>query len=580
MISCQVTSVKSANANNKADSLNLEASANNTDIDAKPPLHKAVKEDDIEEVKNLILNSGVGINSQDSFGNTSLHLAVWEQKIAIVRWLLENKADPNLRNLYYREFRDHYHIKVRYTPLHLAVDRSNSDIVQFLLRYSADPNYKDENTNTPLHLAVRKRHADILIIKNLLKYGADPNLRNKFKDTAITLAINKAIPNLTILEMLLKKKINLNSKSKYQGRPLDKAIEKGNMPFVKLLLKYKADPNIALCSAAKKGNVDYINVLLEYGADVNCRDEYQNTPLHKAVGYGNVDCVHVLLEHGADVNCRDTYQNTPLREAVICRNVDCVHVLLEHGADVNCRDTYQNTPLHKAVMCSNVDCVHVLLEHGADVNCRDTYYNKTPLDLILYDSSNTNITDAIKIAFIKRKAVNISQKNIDKMLDKAISKVRLSIITAFLEHRCKAEELENHKNRFLIKAMEKLTLKSSQINRQELKGVPLLITYLLQSNADPNTINFRYYEANCPYEKYDPSIFNLFYKYHYAQNIINGYIRRYEDEQNVYIPKDLVAPIREYAYGWPKKLKPENLAIVKNILLTISSLAVSKIMPS
>ena len=47
---------------------------------------------------------------------------------------------------------------------------------------------------------------------------------------------------------------------------------------------------------------------------MDARDEYENTPLHKAAYCGYVNAVKALLENGANVRAEDKYEKTPLME--------------------------------------------------------------------------------------------------------------------------------------------------------------------------------------------------------------------------------------------------------------------------
>lgn len=79
-----------------------------------------------------LLKQGVDPNTVFSSGNTALHMACLKRDIPMVKILLENKADPNIKQQQVR----------RLTPLQLAVSRQSSslEIVSLLLRYGADPN--------------------------------------------------------------------------------------------------------------------------------------------------------------------------------------------------------------------------------------------------------------------------------------------------------------------------------------------------------------------------------------------------------------------------------------------------------
>ena len=96
--------------------------------------------------------------------------------------------------------------------------------------------------------------------------------------------------------------------------------------------------------------------LIAAGAEVNAKDDFGDTPLHRAASssYGSdafiASFVSVLLAAGAEIDARDYGDNTPLHEAVKVRDgAFRVSVLLSSGADVNARNSRGNTPLRETI---------------------------------------------------------------------------------------------------------------------------------------------------------------------------------------------------------------------------------------
>lgn len=107
---------------------------------------------------------------RESFPHTDtfLHFAVVEGRADVVKWLLENGANPNIRSTYG-------------TPLHEAMLHGylTVEIPELLLRYGANPNLLDDKGRTVMWYAVQ----DIFnedIVKCLLEYGAYAYKPNKY----------------------------------------------------------------------------------------------------------------------------------------------------------------------------------------------------------------------------------------------------------------------------------------------------------------------------------------------------------------------------------------------------------------
>jgi len=67
----------------------------------------------------------------------------------------------------------------------------------------------------------------------------------------------------------------------------------------------------------------------------------------KACRYKSLEDIKLIFDH-YPVDCKDGYNNTPLHEAAIWGREDLVQYLLEKGADPKVEDKYGRTPLYWA----------------------------------------------------------------------------------------------------------------------------------------------------------------------------------------------------------------------------------------
>jgi ankyrin repeat protein len=87
---------------------------------------------------NLLLETGANINQDGFFSlRTALHEAVEKNKPTMVKFLLENGANPNTQ-----DYRDE-------TPLHAAAARNNIESYKDLLLAGADPTIVDVTSSVP-----------------------------------------------------------------------------------------------------------------------------------------------------------------------------------------------------------------------------------------------------------------------------------------------------------------------------------------------------------------------------------------------------------------------------------------------
>jgi ankyrin repeat protein len=86
------------------------------------------------------------------------------------------------------------------------------------------------------------------------------------------------------------------------------------------------------------------------------------------------------LTYGADVNATDQYDYTPLRRAVAAGNLAMVKLLIDKGGNIATSDANGITLLHIIAQTENIEIAELLISKGADVNAKDTHLGFTPLD--------------------------------------------------------------------------------------------------------------------------------------------------------------------------------------------------------
>jgi hypothetical protein len=140
----------------------------------------AVDKHDIEKVQKLI-GEGIDVNAANAKGATALMVAALNGQLDIVRLLLRNGANVNLK------MKD-----IGVTALHWASQDGNADIVKELLSAGADIHSALSNGQNALIMAANSGHADVVRI--LLDKGADPNAVLKNGQTVLRVTAEAPYP--------------------------------------------------------------------------------------------------------------------------------------------------------------------------------------------------------------------------------------------------------------------------------------------------------------------------------------------------------------------------------------------------
>ncbi|XP_051272695.1 LOW QUALITY PROTEIN: caskin-2-like [Dicentrarchus labrax] len=192
--------------------LEAQATVDIKDINGMRPLHYAAWQGKADSVL-LLLRAGASVNSPSHDGQIPLHLSAQYGHYEVSEMLLQHQSNPCLMN------------KAKKTPLDLACEFGrlkvaqlllSSNMVAVLLEGEGGQDSLDSPSTTPLHLAARNGHKDI--IKLLLKAGIDINRATK----AGTSLHEAALYGKTeVVRLLLDAGINVNMRNTYNQTALD-----------------------------------------------------------------------------------------------------------------------------------------------------------------------------------------------------------------------------------------------------------------------------------------------------------------------------------------------------------------------
>ncbi|XP_071950127.1 uncharacterized protein [Antedon mediterranea] len=170
----------------------------------------------------------------------------------------------------------------------VAVNNEDSGTVRQMLEEKENPNMRDLFDRTALMRAVVLEESDMrrLIVRNLINYGADVNLQDKHKRTALMYLCNRE-DGIDILKIILKAcKVDYNIQDEEGNTALMYAIRADNHDALEMLLQVggkdidvdreNTEGLFPLYVAASQEDTDFCKMLVEIGG----AKRFHNIPDH------------------------------------------------------------------------------------------------------------------------------------------------------------------------------------------------------------------------------------------------------------------------------------------------------------
>jgi len=383
-------------------------------------LHCAAMSDDPDSMADILSQGHIFVDALDRWGRTPLHAALENGRYKAAMFLIQNRANLNLKNsegdsaydiihtrpfLHLLEDLVYQQINIDINPQELmsvAIDNSNVDLLERVLTYpTVNVNNQDKMGRTALHGAVQLEN--ISCVKLLLAHGANVEFKDWRDSTSLHCAAKTG--NLELFHLLLDEFLEISEALNGQDHAGHNVIHlcflckhyhiitfimKEFSQFVKYRLAdasgvsveemlYKArdylGPEIIPCFSADeaqvllheavyRGDASKLSLLLEQGANLNFFDLMQQTPLIAATRMGRLQCVLELLSLGALLNIADFSGNTPLHYAARLGRTEIILAILKiPGAKVTVFNNAQETPLQLALLNHYAKTTVALLNH-------------------------------------------------------------------------------------------------------------------------------------------------------------------------------------------------------------------------
>ncbi|PVD33487.1 hypothetical protein C0Q70_04743 [Pomacea canaliculata] len=380
-------------------------SVNTKNCDGNSVLHlAAVAEDNQLTLMTLLTQSGFSVSTQDSKGKTPAELAFTLKKWKLLKHLLESGAHLILRkgNSYFHEFAK------------CTSPEDMTDITRLLLSRGFDINLRNDEGDTPVHVAADKGNWDT--VKTFMEHGANTNML----DTR----------GYCLLHKLLNCERFGDQKNTDMLTPklcCGKSVENANWKMAIALVEYGADVIQMLRDEAllelmmsrylqvdHKRWMCFLDLLISRGLDINTKltDRsgillYDEAVRSLGENKENVtSCLFsALLERGADPLLVDCRGHTLLRTAMDFdgqRTLNALKKLLPAGVTthqprlteeslLSHRSSSKVTvsPTERAVQLRHISAVKLLIQSGASSNA-ELFRLNTEYQVKLAGRADTN----------------------------------------------------------------------------------------------------------------------------------------------------------------------------------------------
>jgi ankyrin repeat protein len=324
----------------------------------------------LEVVKRLLARDPSLVNTQYAY-RTPIYFAVRENQLDVVRFLLDQGADPlglAVNDSLIQIARDRGYAEMeklladKLAQLHGASPKGETlasairerDVAKVTALLDAAPELLhagDERGNQPIHWATMTRQLDLIDL--FLALGADTNARRQDGARPIQL-----------------------TNGDYHFRGWRDVPEDWHTSAAQVLAHLRTrGAYVDICTAASVGDLERVKSLLDQDPTLANRvSEYNSyyigsgSPLKNAAARGHVDVVRLLLERGADPNLQENGiapHGHALYAAVANRHHEIAKLLLTHGAYPNPEVESSADALSRAISNSDQPMIDLLCSYGA-----------------------------------------------------------------------------------------------------------------------------------------------------------------------------------------------------------------------
>ncbi len=397
------------------------------------PLHIACNSEhvNLDTIRLISSHHELDVNKQDKEGNTPLHLIcyevdkyyrnVFQSLLECFKCMIEErKCDINVRN---NKGELPLHIILKQEPLWYREDYNREALIK-LCSSCIHVNTQDNDGNTPLHIACRKKGVKTVLFLTS-SFSCDTNLLNDKQCLPLHYAVSSQMP-LEAVEAVSARCTQIHTQNSDGLTPLHIACNNMQMDIVRFIvlnegfskqLSKLSDvyDNLNICVLCQNESDIEVLKLLATTKNANLyhqRDYYcGSTPIHTACARNNLSAAKYLIEIlNCNLSCEDSKGRLPFHVAC-SHSMDCMQLIasFRHNTDdVNTCDNKGNTPLHLALEHNRLDIAKfLLLNFTCNVNLCN---HNDELPLYLVSGTTLELVKMVTSPYVSNANVNRQSK--------------------------------------------------------------------------------------------------------------------------------------------------------------------------
>lgn len=418
-------------------------------------IHELIVNNKTNEAKKLIEENKALVNLQNSFGHSSLDLAMEYGNIDLVKYIFDisnsidktslgsymfrvsiaQKIDEDIQVEIFEQLIDYgvdiniYHDELENTLLHICLKNKHLKLAKLLILKGANLELQEltnscqfiaNNKNAPLHIAVSENLLDFINI--LLEKGVDIDAYNGYSETALYIACKRN--DLEAVKLLVKAGADISKKSierfDFEEGNIERALKDGNEELFDYLFENGAliddDSNFkwSVERAFESGSINLLKRMISVYKDTNSveNDEfleiiYKKIFNKKVLEEDDTSYLELLIEHSY-INIESLYEidNESTFYELICKNelVNTLNFLLEREFDFNKEDSKGDTLLAYSAILNTPSITKILVDAKVDLDIQ----NENGWTALMIASKKSN-EDIIKLLI--ESGANLDLKN-------------------------------------------------------------------------------------------------------------------------------------------------------------------------